>query len=139
MTSVLFIAVGLFSGLVLGVVFSKVGVAYARWPYALTIALAAALYPLLQTGPITETWGWAFWISLGLFLVPALIGLFRSPWWIAWGLILHSFFDIIAGFAGVSQWVGPFYAPWCAGLDLALGLLFVFRVCVTPETRVSRG
>jgi hypothetical protein len=137
MSELLFVIVGVVSGLVVGLVFAKAGIAYRRLPYAIVILLAAVFYPILAAPGTPDAWHLLWWISLGIFAIPAVVGLFASPWWIAVGLILHAVFDAAVGLAGATHHVCPFYVPWCTGFDLALGIVFVFRVCITPESRVS--
>lgn len=138
MIVILFLFVGIVSGIFVATALTMVGLADRRWPYALVIVLGGLAYPLVQSlGSSTEFWGSTWYISIAMFSIIALLGLFRSPWWIAAGLILHGLFDLAIGSAGSAAAVGPFYSPWCAGLDFTLGLIFVFRVCITPEPRYS--
>jgi hypothetical protein len=139
MSELLFVIIGVVSGLVVGLVFAKAGIGFKRLPYAITILLAAVLYPIFVAPGTPDGWQLMWWISLGVFAIPAVVGLVASPWWIAGGLFLHAVFDVAVGLAGGTQYVYSFYIPWCAGFDLAIAFLFVFRICITPESRFSSG
>ncbi|NNE35514.1 MAG: hypothetical protein HKN13_09765 [Rhodothermales bacterium] len=138
MITLLFLFVGVVSAIVVGIVLSKLGAAYSRWPYAAIVVAAAAIYLLIQSPSTPDNWQFTWYAGIAAFAVLAVLGLFRSPWWIAIGLLLHGVFDSAVTIAGASTWVGSAYGPWCAGFDIALSLIFILRVCVTPESRISR-
>jgi hypothetical protein len=61
-----------------------------------------------------------------VFIVIALLGLWRAPVLIAVGLILHAFWDLAHRPHGVATRLPSWYPPFCAAYDLVFAGAFLF-------------
>lgn len=147
MIFLLSIIVGTFTGVAFAIVLTKLKIAYRRWPYALAVVAAAVIYPVALAANQPEGYQVFSYAGLVAFVVIATLGMARSPWWIVAGLFLHALFDLAALLAGFKIAVGATVAPlfgsaieaWCIGFDLVLAVVFMFRVCISPEPTESHG
>lgn len=66
--------------------------------------------------------------GVALFSVVAWLGVWRSPWWLALGWVVHGSWDLLLhvppGHAGVPAW----YPPACFAFDLAVGAWIAWEI-----------
>jgi len=95
-----------------------------------------ARYLIVSTGRARNYWLWVEILGTVIFAALAVLGVKRSPWFLAIGIILHGLTWDSWHFRN-STYMPDWYAIFCLGVDLLLGAYVAARV-PAYQTSVSR-
>lgn len=99
------------------------------WWIGVGLLLAALAYPGMGLGARGAAALPAEWLGTALFGFFALLGVVRSPWFLAAGWALHAAWDFVLPAVADAGYVPAWYAMACVGFD-ALVALYVAAVLV---------
>jgi len=120
------------AGVVLALAFVRFAAAQGRRAerriVALTLVAAAGVYLALAIARGAESWLWIEVAGFALFTILALVGLFRSPLWLAGGWVLHAAWDSPLHLASTGTTFVPVgYILLCLSFDLVVAAAVYLR------------
>lgn len=113
------------------------GVAFERYVLAGFLVYMALVYVMrflyASTGGAADFWLWVEILSVLIFAVLALLGLKRSPWFLALGIAFHGIaWD--AWHYRNSTYIPDWYVVACLAVDVTLGAYVATRIPVYQRT-----
>lgn len=90
------------------------------------IYVGFAIFGIL-TNSANLNWLWLEIFGVGIYFLPAFLGVRKSMWFLAIGWAAHVLWDTILHFGENVTFVPDFYPPVCIGFDLVIAAYICWR------------
>ena len=129
--------VGVVLALAISIGASAIGMDRERSFYPTVLAVVATYYALfaIMAGSTHALLSEA--VPIALFLLAAVIGFKKGPWWAVIGLVGHGLFDFVHGHLISNPGVPVWWPGWCLAYDVTAGAYLAFLL-IRSRTNKSR-